>query len=152
MGSDFPVVLSCLIRLPQVRHTSALPSPRIRSEDRCMAVDQGVRKMFSVNRVQETADKQLGSLLVQAGLIAEDTLDIALQITYGLGDTLGQVLVETNKLTVRDFQNALFAMAWIENGLLDRRTAVSTLRDSYKQRVMINYMFNAPGRTTKVAA
>ncbi len=102
--------------------------------------------MFSVNEVGQTADVQIGNLLVQAGLITEDILDIALQITYGFGDSLVQVLVDTRRLSVLDVHNALVAQSWIESGLVDKRTAVSTLHSSHRKRVTINELVRTVGR------
>lgn len=102
--------------------------------------------MFSVNEVGQSADAQIGNLLVQAGMITEDILDIALQITYGFGETLIQVLVDTKRLSVLDVHNALVAQSWIESGLVDKRTVISTLNSSHKKRVTINELARTVGR------
>lgn len=102
--------------------------------------------MYSANEVGQSADAQIGNLLVQAGMITEDILDIALQITYGFGETLIQVLVDTKRLSVLDVHNALVAQSWIESGVVDKRTAISTLNSSHKKRVTINELVRTVGR------
>ncbi len=91
---------------------------------------------FSAESSQTTdANRQLAGLMVDAQMISSDMMEIALQISAGFGETLGEVLVDTNKLSDVDVQNALLAQSMIDKGLVDSGVAVRALHFSYRTRL-----------------
>ncbi|MDZ4837293.1 MAG: hypothetical protein SGJ27_26200 [Candidatus Melainabacteria bacterium] len=76
---------------------------------------------------------QLGSLLVKAELVSTDMLEIALQISAGFGESLGQVLLDTHRINDSDLENALRAQAMVKDGM-DEVVAAKALRFSNKTR------------------
>lgn len=93
----------------------------------------------------ETDARQLGTLLVDAEIISLDMLEIALQISAGFGETLGQVLIDTNKLTEGDLQNALLAHSMINKGLVDNGVAARALHFSHVTRLAFTDAVNRAG-------
>ncbi len=77
----------------------------------------------------------LGSLLTQADMVASDMVEIALQISAGFGETLGQVLVDTNRISASDLQNVLLAQAMVKKGVVDEQVAAKALHFSHKTRL-----------------
>lgn len=76
---------------------------------------------------------QLGNLLVKADLVSTDMLEIALQISAGFGESLGQVLLDTHRISDSDLQNALSAQVMVKNGM-DEQVAAKALSFSNKTR------------------
>jgi len=79
-------------------------------------------------------EKQLGDLLVEAELVTSDMVEIALQISAGFGESLGLVLVDTNRITDSDLQNILQAQGMVARGL-DMQVAAKALHFANKTRV-----------------
>lgn len=75
----------------------------------------------------------LGNLLVKAELVSTDMLEIALQISAGFGESLGQVLLDTHRISEGDLQNALSAQLMVKNGM-DEQVAAKALNFSNKTR------------------
>jgi hypothetical protein len=77
---------------------------------------------------------QLGKLLVQAELVSSDMVEIALQISAGFGESLGQVLLDTHRINDIDLQNALRAQAMVKTGEVDEQDAAKALSFSTKTK------------------
>lgn len=79
-------------------------------------------------------DKQLGDLLVEAQLVTSDMVEIALQISAGFGESLGQVLVDTKRISESDLHNVVLAQKMVMAGL-DKQAAAKALSFANKTRV-----------------
>lgn len=77
---------------------------------------------------------QLGNLLIKAELVSSDMVEIALQISAGFGESLGQVLLDTHRISECELQNALRAQAMVKTGMVDEQVAAKALHFSNKTR------------------
>ena len=84
---------------------------------------------------------QLGNLLVKAELVSTDMLEIALQISAGFGESLGQVLVDTNRISDSDLQNVLRAQVMVTTGLVEAKVAARALSFAHKTRLAFGDAF-----------
>lgn len=80
-------------------------------------------------------NEQLGNLLIDADIVPSDMVEIALQISAGFGQSLGQVLVDTNRISSTDLQNVLRAQALVNDGTVDEQEAARALHLAHRTRL-----------------
>ena len=71
---------------------------------------------------------KLGILLSEAGLLSPVNLQSSIEHAARSGKPIGRVLVETNRITEFDLENALLAQSMIQEGLLERKDACEALK------------------------
>lgn len=98
---------------------------------------------MTVTYLNNDDNAMMGSLLVEASLVTSDMVEIALQISAGFGESLGQVLVDTNRITESDLQNAVRAQAMVKTGLVDMQVAARALHFSHKTRLAFGDAVNS---------
>lgn len=76
-------------------------------------------------------EKTLGSILLMAGYISDDVLSLALQSAKLFNIQLGQILTDTNRISLRDLENALTAQCFMRAGCIDESLAKEVLRASH---------------------
>ena len=78
---------------------------------------------------------KLGILLFEAKLVSSTALHLSVQRAEYTGKPIGKVLVEQNRISEADLENALLAQSMIEEGLIDRRDATEALGYARAQNI-----------------
>lgn len=81
---------------------------------------------------------KLGVLLLEARLVSSSALAVSVQQAEKTGKPLGQVLVETSRITELDLENVLEAQLLVEAGALGRQDAASALRCAREKNLPLN--------------
>lgn len=88
--------------------------------------------------VSSKDNEQIGSLLVDAEIVSSDMVEIALQISAGFGESIVQVLADTNRLSDSDVQNVLRAQDMVNTGEVEKEVATKALSFAHKTRRAFN--------------
>ncbi|MBX3073553.1 hypothetical protein KF707_15425 [Candidatus Obscuribacterales bacterium] len=88
--------------------------------------------------VSSKDNEQIGSLLVDAEIVSPDMVEIALQISAGFGESIVQVLADTNRISDCDVQNVLRAQDMVNTGKVEAKVATRALNFAHKTRRAFN--------------
>ena len=88
--------------------------------------------------MQSQERPKLGWLLIESEIISSDVLELALKAAEGFNLQVGQVLVDTQRISDNDLQNALRAQSLIEKGVLDSELAAKAIRFAHRTQMAFN--------------
>lgn len=87
----------------------------------------------------QTQDRpKIGWLFVESEMISSDVLELALKAAEGFNLRVGQVLIDTQRITENDLQNALRAQSLVEKGVLDKHVAAKAVRFASRTQMAFN--------------
>lgn len=78
-------------------------------------------------------DVKIGELLTGVGVVTSGDLQEAIQIAKRMNLPIGRVIVMSGVITEQNLQYALEAQSLIKDGLLDKDTALASLKSCYKK-------------------
>ncbi len=82
-------------------------------------------------------DIKIGELLTGVGVVTSGDLQEAIQIAKRMNLPIGRVIVMSGVITEQNLQYALEAQSLIKDGLLDKETALASLKSCYKKGVTL---------------
>lgn len=78
---------------------------------------------------------KIGALLVKAGVVAPDSLAIALQTSRAQDRPVGSVLVKLAKLRQKDLSSALYLQSLVNEGIMTVKVAIEALNRCHKNDI-----------------
>ncbi len=103
---------------------------------RCLPLEQALREVGWVQRDVMPKNK-LGDLLVESGIIVQETLVEALQSSSESGLPLGRILVLTGKLPEALIYACLNAQVLLRDGKISREQAIQGLKAAHRRQMSI---------------
>lgn len=89
--------------------------------------------MVEAEQPNTNNDIKIGELLTGVGVVTSGDLQEAIQIAKRMNLPIGRVIVMSGVISEQNLQYALEAQSLIRDGMLDRDTAVTALKNCYKK-------------------